>query len=252
LRRPVFVTDLGGGGWDLSAYVSTDRWFRGHLHISEYSRKNAAHPPGTSTRVIFGGVDTDKFSPPANSARERAVLFVGRFVPHKGVDVLVRAVDPGTATWLAGTEGSPRYLDDLQALAAGKRVEFLRGLDDDAVIDRYRRASVLVLPSVYRTMYGDETRVPELLGQTLLEAMACETPVICSDVASMPEIVDDGVTGFVVPPNDPSALASRLSHLLDDPEGARQMGRRARAVVLNRFSWRAVVDRCFAAYTGAR
>lgn len=247
-RRPVFVTDLGGGGWDPSAYVDFDHWFRGHLHISEYSRKIAGHERNPAAKVIFGGVDTDKFAPATTVPRERAVLFVGRLVPHKGVDVLVRAVDSETQTWLAGTEGSPRYLDDLRALASGKRVEFLRGLDDDAVVERYRRACVMVLPSVYRTIYGDETRVPELLGQTLLEAMACETPVICSDVASMPEIVEDGVTGFVVPPNDPSALGSRLTRLLDDPEEARRMGRRAREVVKARFSWDAVVDRCLTAY----
>ena len=71
----------------------------------------------------------------------------------------------------------------------------------------------VVLPSVYRTDEGYETLVPELLGQTLLEGMACGTPAICTDVASMPEVVDHGVTGFVVPPNDPAGLGERLSWL---------------------------------------
>lgn len=249
-QRPVFVTDLGGGGWDLAAYVQTDGWFRGHLHISEHSRRNAQHTPGTRASVILGGVNTERFAPAQDVERERAVLFVGRLMPHKGVDVLVRAVDSETTTWLAGTEGLPRYRADLEALSAGKRVQFLRGLDDAGIIDLYRRASVLVLPSVYRSLYGDETTVPELLGQTLLEAMACETPVICSNVASMPEIVDDGVTGFVVPPNDPEALSRKLRCLLDDPALAREMGKRARETVLQRFSWNAVVARCLKAYAG--
>ena len=68
----------------------------------------------------------------------------------------------------------------------------------------------VVLPSVYRSAAG-ETKVPELLGQTLLEGMACGLPAVCTRVASMPEVVDDGVTGFVVPPNDPTALGERLA-----------------------------------------
>jgi glycosyltransferase involved in cell wall biosynthesis len=248
IRRPVFVSDLGGGGWDLSAYVQTDRWFRGHLHISEYSKKIAGHPPRTRARVILGGVDTDKFSPTDDRSYERAVLFVGRLLPHKGADTLVRAVGPETVTWLVGTEGDARYRRDLVSLARGKRVDFLSGLDDAAVLERYRRASVVVLPSVYRTIYGHETMVPELLGQTLIEGMSCGTPVIGTDVASIPEIVDDGVTGYLVPPNDPASLGDRIERLLSDPERAREMGRRAREVVLERFTWAAVVRRCIAAY----
>ena len=61
--RRVFATDLGGGGWDVSAYVSTDRWFHAHLHISEYSRHISHHDDKPWARVILGGVDTVKFSP---------------------------------------------------------------------------------------------------------------------------------------------------------------------------------------------
>lgn len=250
-RRRVFVTPLGGGAWDISAYIRTDRLFRAHLHISQYSERIEGHPRGTRTRVILGGVDTEKFSPSEDVARERAVLFVGRLLPHKGVDVLVRGVNSDTVTWLVGTEAVPRYRQDLERFAQGKRVEFLSGLDDGAVVDRYRRASVLVLPSVYRTLYGEETAVPELLGQTLIEAMACGTPVIGTNVASLPEIIEDGVTGFLVPPNDAAALGQRIEWILADPARSVEMGRRARARVLERFSWNAVVERCLAAYTSA-
>ena len=108
-----------------------------------------------------------------------------------------------------------------------------------------------MLPSVYRTSIGTETAVPELLGQTLLEGMACETPAICTNVASLPEVVDDGVTGFVVPPNDPAALGDRLEQFRRDPERATSMGTAARARVLERFTWDRVVQRCLEAYEGA-
>ena len=75
------------------------------------------------------------------------------------------------------------------------------------MIEAYRRASCVVLPSVYQTMYGDKTNVPELLGQTLLEGMACGTPAICTDVASMPEVVQDQVTGFVGSTQSPGCIA---------------------------------------------
>jgi glycosyltransferase involved in cell wall biosynthesis len=106
----------------------------------------------------------------------------------------------------------------------------------------------VVLPSVHKTAYGGETAVPELLGQTLLEGMACGIPTICTDVASMPEIVEDRVSGFVVPPHDPSALRERLTWLRGHPAEARLMGAAARRRVLERFTWPAVVRRCLEIY----
>src|SRR5688500_19056406 len=63
LGKRAFVTDLGGGGWDLSAYISTDRLYHAHLHISEYSRAVFGHAASKYAKVILGGVDTEKFSP---------------------------------------------------------------------------------------------------------------------------------------------------------------------------------------------
>ena len=102
--------------------------------------------------------------------------------------------------------------DELAALAAGKSVRFAFDLPDADLVREYRRACCVVLPSVYRSAAG-ETRVPELLGQTLLEGMACEAPAVCTSVASMPEVVEDRVTGFVVPPNDPVTLGERVEWL---------------------------------------
>ena len=121
---------------------------------------------------------------------------------------------------VVGPVPDPATKERLAELARGKAVTFLHGLDDDALVREYRRAMCIVLPSVYRTDEGYETLVPELLGQTLLEGMACGTPAICTDVASMPEIVDHGVTGFVVPPNDPAGLGERLSWLRANPAEA--------------------------------
>ena len=249
-RRRVFVSDLGGGGWDLSAYLSTDRWYNGHLHISEYSRAIAGHRDKPWAHVVMGGVDSTKFSPAPTAQHNGAVLFVGRLLPHKGVNYLIEALPDGMRLELVGQAYDPRYFETLRALASGKRVEFNHDCNDTALVECYRRALCVVLPSVYRTIYGDETAVPELLGQTLLEGMACGLPAICTAVASLPEVVEDSVSGFVVPPNDSGALAERLRWLGDHPEAAAAMGIAARRRVLEGFSWHEVVRRCLAIYAG--
>lgn len=248
--RRVFVSDLGGGGWDISGYVSTDRWYNGHLHISEYSRKISGQDGKGWAHVIMGGVDTQKFSPAGAVERDGAVLFVGRLLPHKGINDLVEAVPPEMPLEIIGQPYDPGFYQELQKLAEGKRVSFRHDCDDAALVGAYRRAMCIVLPSVYRTVYGHETKVPELLGQTLLEGMACGAPAICTDVASMPEVVEDGVTGFVVPPNNPAALREKLCWLRDHPEQAKTIGQAGRRRVLEKFTWPVVVNRCLDIYEG--
>jgi glycosyltransferase involved in cell wall biosynthesis len=247
--RRVYVSDLGGGGWDVSGYVSTDRWFHGHLHISEYSRSVAGHVKESRARVILGGVDVDWFRPDESVSRtNRPVVFVGRLMPHKGIIDLVDAAPPEMQVELIGRPYHTDYLAELQRRARGKNIIFRHDCDDAAIRDAYRRALCVVLPSVYRDLYGRETRVPELLGQTLLEGMACGAPALCTAVASLPEVVEDGVSGFIVPPSDPPALRDKLVWLRDRLAEAAAMGRAARERVLARFTWQAVVDRCLAAY----
>ena len=247
--RKVFVTDLGGGGWDISAYTNTDRWYRGHLHISEYSRSVFGQGNNPWSHVILGGIDIKKFSPDPSVKRDGSVVFVGRLLPHKGVNYLVEAMPPDVPLKLIGQPMEDRFFRDLQALATGKQVTFHNDFTDADIVRAYRSALCVVLPSVYRHLYGEETKVPELLGQTLLEGMACGTPVICTDVASMPEIVEDGRSGFIVPPNNPSAICERIVWLRDHATEAAQMGEAARQRVLDKFTWPGVVQRCLEIYS---
>jgi glycosyltransferase involved in cell wall biosynthesis len=259
IGRRVFSTDLGGGGWDISAYIPTDSWFHGHLHISEYSRAIFGHRENQHARVILGGVDTDKFTPDPAIRRNGGSLFVGRLLPHKGVSDLIAALPeemsldivgpaPGTVARPSNDTG---YYEQLRGQAHGKPVRFVHDCDDRMLIDAYRRAACVVLPSVYRAADGSETKVPELLGQTLLEAMACGTPVICTNVASLPEIVEDGRTGFVVEPGDRDALRGRLMWIAAHPSEAAALGAAGRQTVLERFQWHQVVHRCLDAYYAA-
>ena len=204
---------------------------------------------GRGAEVIYGGVDTDKFSPaPNGGSAERRALFVGRIAPHKGVDDLIEALPEGLGLDVAGPALNERFLADLHELARGKDVRFHHDWDDVRLAAGYRGALAVVLPSVYRDRYGGRSEVPELLGQTLLEGMASGRPAICTDVAGMPEVVESGVTGFIVPEHDPAALGEHLGLLAADRALADELGAAGRRRVLERFSWRAVVERCFRAY----
>jgi glycosyltransferase involved in cell wall biosynthesis len=247
LHKPVFVTDHGGGRWGPGVWLPDRGLFDGHLFVSEFSRDANPPPRGARSAVIYGGVDHVRFSP-APRPRENAVLFVGRLLPHKGVDVLIEALPPGMSLKIVGPIADRRYYRDLRELAAGRPVEFHHDWDDQRLAEGYRRARCAVLASVYLDRYGGRTGVPELLGQTLLEAMASGTPVVCSDVGGMPEIVRDGVTGFVVPSNDVGRLRDRLAALQRDGDLVEAMGAAARADIERRFTWTATAHRCLRLY----
>ena len=253
LGRHTFVTDLGGGhAYAPTSYLPILRGIDGMLLLSDYSRRlwhdvpRARRPERLD--VVYGGVDTKCFSPGDVPKRPGEVLFVGRVLPHKGVDYLVEAIEPPLRLTVAGCHYDAGYAQRLQALAHGRPVRFLDEVTDDQLVDLYRGAMATVLPSVYRAFDGSRTVVPELLGLVVLESFACGTPVIVSEVASLPELVEDGVTGFVVPPNDPAAIRARLEHLRAHPEQAARMGAEGRARVLARFTWDAVARSCLAAY----
>src|SRR5712675_72235 len=97
------------------------------------------------------------FSPPDPSVlprREKEVLFVGRLLPHKGVDDLIRAMPAELPLTIVGRAYDAHYLERLHELANGKRVTFRHDADDDGLVDAYQRARCVVLPSVYRTDDG--------------------------------------------------------------------------------------------------
>lgn len=248
---PLTVTDhgLGGGGWAGLLPRMVDHF----LVVSRYSAETLGAPDGRTT-VVYGGVDPSRYRPDPVEPRD-GVLFVGRLTPHKGVDRLLRALPDGAALTLVGTAGhDPRppesgYPALLAGLAAGRPVRFLHHADDLEVARLYRRAAVFVLPSVHDTCYGRSVAISELLGLAVLEAMASGTPVICSRVGGLPEIVRHAETGFLVEPGDVGELRDRLALLLADPALARRLGDNARQHVLERFTWQHCAHRCLAAYT---
>jgi glycosyltransferase involved in cell wall biosynthesis len=258
-RLATAVTDHGLGGGDWAGLLP--RLFDRFLTVSAYSAR-ALGAPAPRTRVIYGGADADRFFPEPDDVR-RGVLFVGRVTPHKGVDRLIEALPDDAELRVAGSTGHDRnaperdYPNLLRRLAAQRRVQFLGTVPDADLPALYRQAQVFALPSVHQTCYGRHIAISELLGLAAIEAMASGTPVVASTIGGLPEVVEDGVTGFLVAPGDVNELRGRLAQLLSDRRLAARLGRNARERVLDTFTWQACAERCLAAYselvdTGAR
>jgi len=250
--KTLVVTDhgLGGGGW----WGLLPRMFDAFLPVSEFSARTL-DAPRDRTHVVYGGCDPQRFRP--DDGKRNGVLFLGRITPHKGIDGLLRAIPPQVPLTVAGTAGhdpdppESLYPELLHDLARGKNVRFGGEIGDERLPELYRRAQVYVLPSVDVTCYGKHVGISELLGLSLLEAMASETPVIASRIGGVPEIVRDGETGYLVEPRDEDGLRAALEELLRDKKKAARMGTAGRELVLENFTWERCVARCIAAYGAA-
>jgi alpha-maltose-1-phosphate synthase len=206
--------------------------------------------------VIYNGVDAEAFTPdPATDLIEPrgvdpetpSVLFVGRITHQKGVTHLLDAaleIDPAAQIVLCvGAPDTPAIEAEVRARADRVRRE-RRGLvwieemvPHADLVQLLTQATVFVCPSIY-----------EPLGIVNLEAMACETAVVASAVGGIPEVVEDGVTGTLVPPADPGALAAAVNALLAEPERAAAYGRAGRERVVGDFAWPAIARQTAALY----
>jgi alpha-maltose-1-phosphate synthase len=211
-------------------------------------------------RVIRNGIDTAEYAPDAGTDvlerhgidKERPyVIFVGRITRQKGVPVLLRAaasLDPSAQLVLcAGAADTPELGAEVSSLVSGLQatrtgvIWIPEMLPKKDVIQLLTHALAFACPSVY-----------EPLGIVNLEAMACETAVVASRTGGIPEVVDDGATGLLVPPDDPAALSGALNTLLRDPGRATAMGRAGRERAVTEFSWDTVAAQTAALYAELR
>ena len=266
-HRPWKVEQLGtayhASSWvEKTAYQNAD----GVVAVSE-SMKQDVHDlydvPFERIRVIPNGIDPDQYKPTPNEEvllangidpAQPYVLFVGRITRQKGIIHLVNAIPhmtPGTQVVLcAGAPDTPEIeremteaVQEAQAASNHSIVWVREMMDRDDIITMYSHADVFVCPSVY-----------EPFGIINLEAMACETAVVASEVGGIPGVVVEGETGLLVPleaddsdnpePQDPDRfsrdLAEAVNTLMADPERRAAMGRAGRERVEAQFSWHAV------------
>jgi glycosyltransferase involved in cell wall biosynthesis len=165
----------------------------------------------------------------------QTIIYAGVLTPLKGIHHLIDAFGciaakfPSAQLLIVGKDENRTYAADLKKqvakLGLDGRVQFLGALPQSELAKRMAKASVLVLPSK-----------SEGLGRVVIEAMATGTPVIGSRVGGIPELVEDGVNGFLVTPGDESALAEKMRWLLENTDEARAMGRRGRVFAERSFS----------------
>ncbi len=232
LGKPVYLTDHGGESSNLGRSVGVTHLADRIVSNSEFGKTFYQGP--TPISVIKGGVDSDAFTPSPTSASRTHMLYVGRLLPHKGIDRLLRALPDDMPLVVCGRLYRAAYFELLCGMAKGKNVQFVTDADDSMILDLYRHAWATVLPSVHHDCYGDYYAAPELMGLTLLESMACGTPVIGSNVAALPEYIRSGRTGFVF--DTIEELSGQLRSLASDPELVERMGAEGRHAVEAEFS----------------
>ncbi len=219
------------------------------------------HADVSKVRIIPPGVDVTRFYPiPEDEAREFIgvknetcmLLYVGRIEPLKGLDTLIKAIAmmrrAGVYVCLAIIGGDAAVPVEAQSQEM-RRIQELchqEGLDDlvtflgkksqDTLPYYYSAAQAVVVPSHY-----------ESFGMVALEAMACGAPVVASEVGGLAYLVQDGVTGFTVPADDPQALAERLMLILKDRDLRKRLGQQA-VEAAQAYAWQNIAQKVFELY----
>jgi glycosyltransferase involved in cell wall biosynthesis len=182
--------------------------------------------PHDKITVIQNGIDTENF--PHGQRRTAALTlgFIGHLGKHKGLDVLLHALSLMDASQVRllviGTgEDAEWFRTFAHERGLDRYVTFLGHVENRRIATIYQQIDVLVVPSVW----------PENSPVTITEAMASGIPVIASDVGGIGELVEDGVTGYLVPLRDSLAIAERLGRFLARPELLRTMGEKALAKI---------------------
>ena len=273
--RPWKAEQLGGG-YRVSSFIEETAFTTADavIAVSDGMRRDIlrSYPDIDESRVhvVHNGIDLDKWKPVVNDDVVRShgidpdrpsVVFVGRITRQKGLPYLLRAAAllPAEVQLIlcAGAPDTPEILAEVQAGVRALQAErsgviwieeLLSQPDLSAILSQ---ATTFVCPSVY-----------EPLGIVNLEAMACAIPVVGTATGGIPEVVDDGVTGRLVPieqmqdgtgtPIDPDRfvddLAAALIDVVSDPERARAMGVAGRERAERDFSWASIAERTTAIY----
>ncbi|PIZ63844.1 hypothetical protein COY16_00840 [Candidatus Roizmanbacteria bacterium CG_4_10_14_0_2_um_filter_39_13] len=210
-------------------------------YTKEWSAKVFGDEFTRNMTVIPGGVDIGKFKKVSttkidkeyNLKGKKVVLFSGKLTKYKGVEYLVKAARKIDAEILILGDGSERKkLEKIAKDYALTNIRFLGHIKDDTekLVQLYSRADVLTAPSVW----------DEPLGLVILEAMACETPVVVTKKGGIPLAVKEGKNGLFVKARQVNDLADKINTLLSNDERRRKMGILAREIAVSKFSWEAI------------
>ncbi len=192
-------------------------------------------PPGIwdKFRIVRCGVDPEVFKPNGHVAGGiPEILSIGRLVPAKGWHVLIKAFaalkETGLdfrATMVGGGSVAEELKEEVSRLGLGDRVELVGAVSPDKVHFFYDRADIFVLPSF-----------AEGVPVVLMEAMAKEIPVVSTRITGIPELIEDGRSGFLATPSDHAELAGKIESLVRDGKTREMLGKEARRKVMEKYN----------------
>lgn len=211
-----------------------------YIQNSDLKKYHQAHP-GKFHETLFG-VDLEKFRPNEGMRQKNRLLYVGGLDKahyFKGINILIKAVARLQINdWQLDIVGSgdllPHYRALAQELNLGQRINFFDQVARPELQNFYQASQVLILPSLDSS---------EAFGMVLLEAMACGTPVIASDLPGLRKVFYDGQEGLLIRPNDVDDLATKIDQILKDTDRWQQMSQAARQLAMSRYNWSGVWDR---------
>jgi glycosyltransferase involved in cell wall biosynthesis len=213
----------------------------GYLQSSSYLAKYR-----DKIEVIPNGVDVEKFQPiQASDNEDRNTIFflsvLDEFHKYKGLEYLLEALKIVKnkildVKLIVGGKGV--LLDHHQEMAASlglkDNVEFAGFIPDEEIADYYSQASVFVLPSISSLQEG--------FGIVALEALACQTPVVTTDIVGVAQDLKQIKGGIVIPPRDTHKLADAITQILSDAQMQKEMGQRGRKLVQEKYTWKVVAS----------
>jgi len=237
--------------WDLAEKLAEAAWTVTCSHAG-LVRLQALAPEPARVGLVYHGLDLARFPLPAEARVARdgtdpaapvRLLSVGRLVAKKGYETLLEALaqlPPGCAWRLDHIGGGP--LDAAlkaraAALGLAERIAWRGAQPQQTVLDAYRCADLFVLPSRLAPD-GDRDGLPNVLMEAQSQGLAC----LSTQVSAIPELIRDGETGCLVPPDDPRALAAALLRLIGDPPSRARLGAAGAARVRDAFALEAAID----------
>jgi len=198
----------------------------------------------SQVNIVPNGVDVQKFIP-GGKKEDNLILYHGRITRRKGLHVLLQALPylkNSVQLIISGIVSDREYLNEIRGLVSKfddshHSVKYLGPVDTVQLISLYQKSSIFVCPSLR-----------EEFGIVNLEAMACKTPVIATNVGNIPDIVDHMKNGILVPPGDPIKLAEAIDYLLENEQERIRFSEEARKKVVKYFSWDVIIDKLYDIY----
>lgn len=209
------------------SYITVSEWMKQQI-TSQYPQIEKS-----SIDVIHNSVDTNLFSPIKKGEKENVILYSGRLVANKGINYLINAMPhilkefPDSKFVFVGPGNPNYYQSEIKKKGINdKNFEFAGYIKDQShLIDYYRDSSIYLAPTLY-----------ENLPIRVLEAMSCGLPVVASNVCAIPEVVNDGVNGFLTEPRSVDQIVESTCVLLGDRKLRQKIGLEARKTVVENFN----------------